>query len=55
MVLRWCEPALVDAVRAAEVPFTDDQVVAACPCSLGGAAPAAPAPLAIDPKAITRI
>lgn len=55
MVLRWCEPALVDAVRAAEVPFTEDQVIAACPCSLGGAAPAAPAPLDFDPDGVDRI
>jgi hypothetical protein len=55
MVLRWCEPALVDAVRAAEVPFTEDQVVAACPCSLSGAAPAAPARMDFDPDATTHI
>ncbi len=55
MVLRWCDPVLVDAVRAAEAPFTEDQVIAACPCSLGGAAPAVPDPPDLDFDAIARI
>ena len=54
-VLRWCDPVLVDAVKNAEAPFTEDQILAACPCSLGGGAPAVPDPPDLDSDAVARV
>lgn len=55
MLMRWCDPVLVAAVRAAEATFTEDQVIATVPCSLGGAAPAVPDPPDLDFNAKARI
>ena len=52
MLVRWCAPTLVAAVRTAEAKFTDDQIRAACPCSLGGAAPAVRNQNELNPKTL---
>lgn len=55
MLLRWCDPALVAAVKAAEAPFAEDQVKALGPCILGGAAPALQNPPDLGPNMVDRI
>lgn len=55
MLLRWCDPTLVEAVQVVEAQFTEDQVKAVCPCSLGGAAPGELNSADLDPDAIARI
>ena len=53
-LLRWCDPALVQNIRAVEAEFSVDQIMAACPCNLEGTAPSVRDRAEVDPVEVER-